>query len=159
MWYESMWKQENQEIICENVDCRKYRSLGSSVSIVSDYGLDSPVIEVRSPSDIRGFFSNLCVRTGSGVHPDPCPVSARSPFPGRKAQQGHDADYSPHLVPRSWMNKSYTSSPTCTFVRLLWDCFTVVTNTKLLCLNFELESTWWLYDCEVETSVWIVAYW
>jgi hypothetical protein len=31
-------------------------SLGSSVSIVSGYGLDERAIEVRSPADARGFF-------------------------------------------------------------------------------------------------------
>jgi hypothetical protein len=46
-------------------------------------------------------------------------------FPGGKAQQGCDAYHSPHLVPRSWMSKSYTSSPLCAFIRVLWDCFTL----------------------------------
>jgi hypothetical protein len=31
-------------------------SRGSSVSIVSDYGLDDRAIEVRSPADAKGFF-------------------------------------------------------------------------------------------------------
>jgi hypothetical protein len=30
--------------------------LGSSVSIVSGYGLDDRVIDVRSPAEARGFF-------------------------------------------------------------------------------------------------------
>jgi hypothetical protein len=29
---------------------------GSSVSIVSDYGLDNRVIEIRSPAEAEGFF-------------------------------------------------------------------------------------------------------
>jgi hypothetical protein len=29
---------------------------GSSVSIVSDYGLDDRAIEVRSPAEAKGFF-------------------------------------------------------------------------------------------------------
>jgi hypothetical protein len=33
------------------------------------------------------------------------------PCPGAKARPGRDADHSPHLVPRSWMSRSYTSSP------------------------------------------------
>jgi hypothetical protein len=32
------------------------RSQGSSVSIVSGYGLDDRTIEVRSPAEARGFF-------------------------------------------------------------------------------------------------------
>jgi hypothetical protein len=31
-------------------------SRGSSVSIVSDYGLDDRAIEVRSPAEAKGFF-------------------------------------------------------------------------------------------------------
>jgi hypothetical protein len=33
------------------------------------------------------------------------------PFFGGKARQGRDADHSPHLMPRSWMSRSYISSP------------------------------------------------
>jgi hypothetical protein len=29
---------------------------GNSVSIMSDYGLDDKVIEVRSPAEAKGFF-------------------------------------------------------------------------------------------------------
>jgi len=32
-------------------------------------------------------------------------------FPVAKARPGRDADHSPHLVPRSIMSRSYTSSP------------------------------------------------
>jgi hypothetical protein len=32
-------------------------------------------------------------------------------FPGGKARLEHDADHSPHLVPKSRMSRSYTSSP------------------------------------------------
>jgi hypothetical protein len=38
------------------------------------------------------------------------------PFPGAKAQPGRDADHSPHLVPRSRMSRSYTSSPSSAFM-------------------------------------------
>jgi hypothetical protein len=31
-------------------------SRGSSVSIVSDYGLDKRAIEIRSPAEAKGFF-------------------------------------------------------------------------------------------------------
>jgi hypothetical protein len=57
---------------------------GSSVSIVSSYGLDDRVIEVRSPARAKDFSSSLCVQTGSGAHPA-----------GRKARPGRDADHSP----------------------------------------------------------------
>jgi hypothetical protein len=47
-------------------------NFGSSVSVVSDYGLDELVIEVRSPAWAKDFSSNLCIQTGSEVHPASC---------------------------------------------------------------------------------------
>jgi hypothetical protein len=69
-------------------------SLGSSVSIVSGYGLDDRVIEVRSPAGAEDFSSSLCVQTDSGAHPASYTIGARGPFPGGKAQPGRDADHS-----------------------------------------------------------------
>jgi hypothetical protein len=86
-------------------------SRGSSVSIVSAYGLDDRAIDVRSPVEARDFSSILCVQTGSGAHPASCTMGTGGPFPGGKARPGRDADHSPHLVPRSIMSRSYTSSP------------------------------------------------
>jgi hypothetical protein len=40
---------------------------GSSVSVVSGYGLDDGAIEVRSLAEAKDFFSSLCVQTGSGT--------------------------------------------------------------------------------------------
>jgi hypothetical protein len=74
---------------------------GSSVSIVSDYGLDDRAIEVPSPAEAKDFSSSLCVQTGSGAHPASCTMGTGGPFPGGKARPGRDADPSPHLVPRS----------------------------------------------------------
>jgi hypothetical protein len=51
---------------------RRFWSRGSSVSIVSDYGLDDRAIGVRSPAGAREFSSNLCVQTGSEAHPASC---------------------------------------------------------------------------------------
>jgi hypothetical protein len=74
---------------------------GSSVSIVSGYGLDARAIEIRSPAGAKGFSSNLCVQTCSGAHPACCTMGTGGPFPGGKARPGRNADHSPHLVPRS----------------------------------------------------------
>jgi hypothetical protein len=74
---------------------------GSSVSIVSDYGLDDRAIGVRSPAGAKNFSSNLCVQTGYGAHPASCTVGTVGPFLGGKARPGRDADHSPYLVPRS----------------------------------------------------------
>jgi hypothetical protein len=76
----------------------KLREPGSSGSIVSGYGLDDRAIEVRSPAEAKGFFSSLCVQTGSGVQPASCTMGTRGPFRGAKARPGRDADHSPHLV-------------------------------------------------------------
>jgi hypothetical protein len=64
------------------------RSLVSSGSIVSDYGLDDRAIGVRSPAGAEDFSSNLCVQTGSGAHPASCPMATRGPFPGGKSAAG-----------------------------------------------------------------------
>jgi hypothetical protein len=61
---------------------------GSSVSIVSGYGLDDRAIEVRSPAGAKDFSSNLCVQTGSGAHPNSCTMGTGGPFPGGKSAAG-----------------------------------------------------------------------
>jgi hypothetical protein len=68
---------------------------GSSVSIVSGYGLDDQVIEVRSPAEANDFFSILCVQTDSGAHPASCTMGTGGPFPGAKARTERDAVHSP----------------------------------------------------------------
>jgi hypothetical protein len=73
----------------------------SSVSIVSDYGLDDRAIEVRTPAEAKEFSYSLFVQTGSGAHPASCTLGTVGPFPGAKARPGSDADQSPHLLPRS----------------------------------------------------------
>jgi hypothetical protein len=68
---------------------------GSSVSVVSDYGLDDRAIEVLSLAEAKNFSSSLCVQTGSGAHSASCTVVTGGPFPGAKARPGRDADHSP----------------------------------------------------------------
>jgi hypothetical protein len=68
---------------------------GSSVSIVSGYGLDDRAIEVRSQAEAKHFSSSLCVQTGSGAHPASCKMGTGGLFPGGKALPGRDADHSP----------------------------------------------------------------
>jgi hypothetical protein len=95
------------EYIC--VQGRKFKAIkvweplywGSSVSIVSDYGLDDRAVGVRSPAEAKDFSSSLCVQTGSGAHPASCTLGTGGPFPGGKAGPWRDADHSPHLPPRS----------------------------------------------------------
>jgi hypothetical protein len=67
----------------------------SSVSIVSDYGLDDRAIEVRSSKEAEDFSSSPYVQTGSGAHPASYPIGTGGPFPGSKARLGRDAAHSP----------------------------------------------------------------
>jgi hypothetical protein len=70
-------------------------SRGSSVSTVSDYGLNDRAIEVRSPTKAEDFSSSPCIQTGSGAHPASYPMGTGGPLPGVKARPGRDADHSP----------------------------------------------------------------
>jgi hypothetical protein len=68
---------------------------GTRVSIVSGYGLDDWVIEVRFPAEAKDFSSSLCAQTGSGAHPASCTMGTRGSFPRDTVRLGHDADHSP----------------------------------------------------------------
>jgi hypothetical protein len=72
----------------------KEREPGSSVSIVSGYGLEDRTIEVRSSAEAKGFSSSLSVQTVSGAHPASCTIYTGGPFPGAKSRPGRDADHS-----------------------------------------------------------------
>jgi hypothetical protein len=75
-------------------------SCGSSGSIVSDYGLDDRVIEVRSPTGAEDFSSSPCVQTGFDAHPASYSVGTGGPFlsPGVKRDRGVMLTTHPHLV-------------------------------------------------------------
>jgi hypothetical protein len=68
---------------------------GSSVSIVSGYGLDDRVIEVRTPQRRKDFSYSLSTQTGFGAHLASCTMGTGGPFPGGKARPGRDAGHSP----------------------------------------------------------------
>jgi hypothetical protein len=74
------------------------RSRVSSVSIVSDYGLDDRAIGVRSPAGAKDFSSSLCVQTGSEAHQPPVQWVPGVLSLGVKARPGRDAV---HLPPSS----------------------------------------------------------
>jgi hypothetical protein len=59
---------------------------GSSVRIVSDYGLDDQAIGVRSPAGANDFSSNPFVQTGSEAQPPVLWVPGV--FPGAKCGRG-----------------------------------------------------------------------
>jgi hypothetical protein len=85
-------------IICKD------REPGSSVSIVSGYGLDDRAIEVRSPAETKG-------PTQPSVQWVPGVLS-----PGLKRGRGVTLTIHPHLVPKSRMSRSYTCSSPIAFV-------------------------------------------
>jgi hypothetical protein len=87
--------------------------LGSSGSIVSEYGLDDRAIGVRTLAGAKDFSSILCVQTGSGSHPASCTMGTGGPFPGglKRGRGVMLTTHPPHLVPRSWMSRSYTPLP------------------------------------------------
>jgi hypothetical protein len=73
--------------------------------------MDDREIGVRTPAGAKDFSFILCVQNGSEAHPASCPMGTGGPFPGGEERPGRDADHSPHLLPRSWMSRSYTTSP------------------------------------------------
>jgi len=80
-----------------------------AVSIVSGYGLDGQAIEVRSLAGAKDFSSSLCPDWFWGpVQWEPGVLS-----PGVKHGRGMTLTTHPHLVLRSRMSRSYTSSPPC----------------------------------------------
>jgi hypothetical protein len=70
-------------------------SRSSSITTVSDYGLEDLAIGFRFPAEAKDFTSNLRVHTSSGAHQASCSVGSGGPFPGAKARPGRDADHSP----------------------------------------------------------------
>jgi hypothetical protein len=93
------------------VDSGLLEEPGSSVRIVSDYGLDDRAIGVRSPAGAKHFPSNLCVQTDAEAHPASYPMGTGGLSPGVKRGRGVKLVTHTHLVSWSGMSRSYTSSP------------------------------------------------
>jgi hypothetical protein len=80
-------------------------SQGSSVSIVSGYGLDDRAVEIR-------FLAEASVsRLALGPTQPPVQWVPGVLSPGLKRGRGVTLTTHPHPVPRSKMSRSYTSSP------------------------------------------------
>ena len=73
---------------------------GSSVSIATDYGLDSPGI-------ISQWGEIFCPSRRPGAHPASCTMGTRS-LPGVKYAQGVLLTTHPLLVPWSWKSRAIT---------------------------------------------------
>jgi hypothetical protein len=112
------------------------------VSVVSGCGLDDRAIEVRSPAEAKDFSSSLCVQTGSEAHPAFCTMGTGGPFPGVKRGRGVTLTTHSHLVLRSRMSRSCTSSPPSVFMACIETAsctWIVVTTSNVDCANFGVD--------------------
>jgi hypothetical protein len=90
---------------------------GSSVSIVSGYGLDDRAIDVRSPAGTKNFSYSFSVsRPALGPTQPPVQWVPLVLSPGLKRGRGVTLITHPYLVPRSRMIRSYISSPPSAFM-------------------------------------------
>jgi hypothetical protein len=104
---------------------QEIRSRGSSVNIVSGYGLDDRVIGARSPTGAEDFFSNFCVQTGSEAHPAFCTMGTGGPFLGAKRGRGVTLTTHPILCRgQEWVGA---------ILPLLSSAFVACSGTALLC--------------------------
>jgi hypothetical protein len=85
------------------------------------------------PGSIPGrgkvFSSSLCVQTSSEAHPASYAMGTGGPFPRGKGRPEGYADHSPPPSAEV-MSRSYTSSPPCASIGMLWDCFTFYTSSQ-----------------------------
>jgi hypothetical protein len=99
------------EVIALNIVCKLMCEPGSSVSIVSGYGLDDRTIEVRSRAEAKDFPLVSVSRPALG----PTQPSVRWVLgvlsPGLKRGRGVTLTTHPYPVPWSGMSRSYISSP------------------------------------------------
>jgi hypothetical protein len=94
------------------------------------------------PGSIPGrgnrFSSNLCVQTGTGAHLSSCTMGTGGSFPVVKGDRGVTLTTHPHLVSRSRMSRSYTSSPLCASIGMLWDYLFLLINMYYIHLYFPI---------------------
>jgi hypothetical protein len=113
-WYRqySVWITLETWVI--HVDnCFRVGSRCSSGSIVSDYGLDDRAIGVRSPAGQRIFPLTSVSRPAPSPTQPPVQWVPGVLSSGQSAVGALTLTTHPHLVPRSRMSRSYTSSPPC----------------------------------------------
>jgi hypothetical protein len=107
---------------------------GSSVSIVSYYGLDDLAIEVRSPAETIGLFLYITFPDRLWGPPSPLYNEYWGPFPGLKRDRGVTLTTHPHLVLKSRMSGSYTWYPPKRLRGVQWNSF-YISKTILLQLS------------------------
>jgi hypothetical protein len=110
----------------------------------------------------KDFSSSLCVQTGSGALPASCTMgTGGGPFPGAKARPRRDANHSPHLVPRSRMSRSYTSSPPKRLRGMYWDSFSFfsiqMSHHLHVCVSTSLYQSLLPIACHVADNVFVAT--
>jgi hypothetical protein len=117
---------------------------GSSVSIVSGYGLDDRAVEVRSLKEMRGLFIWSLCPDRLWDPPSLLSNGYRGSFPqGVKRGWGMTVTTHPHLLPRSRMSRSYASSSPKRLRRVYWDSFTLLYVFRYVSLSYILTIFRW----------------
>jgi hypothetical protein len=106
-------------------------SRGSSVSIVSGYGLDDRGL---IPGRGKGFFSVTSEsKPAIGAQPVSCSMFTGVLSPGLNRDRGVTVTTHPHLVPKSWINRNLQHLSPCASISVLWDCLPFCINlTKII---------------------------
>jgi hypothetical protein len=79
----------------------------------------------------KDFSSSLCVQTGSEAHLASCTMGTGVLSLGVKRGLGVTLTTRSRLVLRLWMSRSYTSSPPCASIGVLWHCFDLLSVSLL----------------------------
>jgi hypothetical protein len=111
------------------------------------------MIGVRSPAEPKNFPSRFCVQINYETHRSSCPIDTRGPFTGIKRGRGVTLTTNPHLVPRSRMSKSYTSSTPRRQHGVWWDSFNFalfnaeINNNIAVHINVGSRQLWRVMRC------------
>jgi hypothetical protein len=111
-----VWSSESSGMYCRvlnwmSTDDNRPDNGGSTyLRNVGRHSIKNTAVHTRRFWTSKDFSSNFCVQTGSEAHPASCPMDTGDPFHGAKRGRGVTLTTHLHLVPRSRMSKSYTTS-------------------------------------------------